>query len=140
MSWTEKVVAEAKKRISQEEILYRKAYSMEFADYAKEKGMFFSYGDIAHLIDLGLRERIWIRQNGGGAGIAAFEHLVWRFKLYIIQELKTLVAEEKPYCPYTSNQPVDFNFMMDWLDLLKKLDGLEVDLKEIHTKEGGNYG
>ena len=138
MSWVDKVVEAARKRIAEEPELLKKAYDKDFADYAQRTGLFFSFGDITHLINVGLNYSISIRRNGGGAGIAGFEELIMRFRLYLIQDLKALLSDERPYKGFHGK--VDHNFVTDFLDLFKILDRVEAELKEIREKEGGFYG
>ena len=137
MSWIDKAIAEARKRIAEEPELLKKTYSPEFAEYSKKTGLFFSIGDIEHLIRKGLTYSISIRSKGGAAGIAYFEELIMRFKLYLIQELKAVLNDERPYKGHHGG--VDYNFLSDFLDLFKLLDKLAEDLKLIREKEGGNY-
>jgi len=136
MTWFDRVLTEAKKRIAEEPRLLEKAFSPDFAKYAKETNLFFSFGDIEHLIRHGLNYSILRRNGGAGAGIAGFEELIYRFKLYLIAELK-LVIESKE--PFHHSEDVDYNFITDFMDQFKILDRLEVELAEIRKKEGGSY-
>jgi len=136
VSWCDRAVKEAKERIAQESELLRKSYSSEFMDFARATNLFFSLGDIEHLIRSGLDYRIRIRHAGGGAGIACFEDLIRRFRLYIIQELKTILANREPY---RFSDTVNFELVSDLLDLMKILDKDEQRLKEIRQKEGGYF-
>jgi len=136
--WPEVAVERAKKLIAEEPELLEKAFCPEFAEYAKRTGLFFSFGDISWLINTSLNNNIRARFFGSGAGIACFETLIMRFKLYLIQELKAVLSCERPYSK--DGDRIDYNFVSDFLDLFKVLDRLEEMLKEIHEKEGGNYG
>lgn len=137
MSYATYVIDKAKKLIAEEPELLKKAYSPEFAEYAMKTGLFFSFGDIEHLIRTGLNYSIQARHNGSHAGIACFEELIMRFKLYLIQELKAVMNDELPFKGWHGE--VDYNFITDFLDLFKLLDRLEQELKEIREKERGNY-
>ncbi len=139
MNWTERAVKEARKRIAEELELLKTTYSPEFAEYCKKTGLFFSFGDIVHLISFGLGRSIWIRHNGGAAGIAYFEELIRRFRLYLIQELKAVLNSEGPYKTIDVHRPIDYNFVVDFLEQFKRLDELTEQLKEIRTREGGYY-
>lgn len=136
MTWVDPVLTEAKKRIAEEDQLVKETYSQDFQKYAKETNLFFSFGDIEHFIRSSLNYSISIRKNGGAAGIACFENLIKRLRLYLIAELK-LVMEGKE--PFRYREGVDYNFITDFLDQFKILDRLEADLGEIRKKEGGNY-
>ena len=135
--WFDRVLAEAKKRIAEEPRLLEKAFGSEYAKYVKETNLFFSFGDIEHLIRHGLNYSILRRNNGAGAGIAGFEELIYRFKLYLIAELKLVIESKEPFY-HTSENP-DYNFITDFLDQFKILDRCEVELAEIRKKEGGRY-
>ena len=138
MGWRETVLEKARKKIAEEPELLKKAYSPEFAEYCKRTGLFFSFGDISWLINTSLKYNILQRFNGSSAGIAHFETLISRFRLYLIQELKAVLADERPYSGWKGN--VDANFVSDFLDLFKDLDGLDERLEEIREKEGGFFG
>ncbi len=138
MSWPQKAIEKANKLIAQEPELLKKSYSLDFADYCKRTGLFFSFGDIGWLIRTSMRYNILSRGHGSGAGIACFETLIDRFRLYLIQELKAVLMNERPY--KKEDAEIDYNFVTDFLDLFKELDELEGWLKEIRQKEGGMYG
>ncbi len=138
MSWAQRAVEKANKLIAQEPELLKKSYSPDFADYCKRAGLFFSFGDISWLIRTSMRYNILSRYHGSTAGIACFETLIDRFRLYLIQELKSVLANERPYKKETVE--FDYNLVTDFLDLFKELDELEAWLKEIRQKEGGMYG
>jgi hypothetical protein len=133
----DRVVEEAEKRIAEEPDLLKKTFSPEFVEYAKQSNLFFSFGDIIHLIQKGLNYSITNRTNGGGAGIACFEDLIRRFRLYLIAELKYVIEDKEPF---KHRNGVDYNFITDFLDQFKQLDRLDAELAEIRKKEGGNYG
>ena len=139
MGWPEVAVERAKKMIAEEPELLKKAYSPDFAEYAKRTGLFFSFGDIGWLINTSLNHNITQRYNGTHAGVACFEELIMRFKLYLIQELKAVLNDERP-CKGHNQGNIDCNFITDFLDLFKILDRLDLMLKEIRAKEGGRYG
>lgn len=142
--WPLRVKEEAEKRISQEKELLEKAFSAEFAKFADEKGLYFSFGDISWLINTSLKYNIVARHMGAGAGIACFETLIMRFRLYLIRELKVILADLPPYGSHgkygDGSGHIDYNFVTDFLDLFKTLDKMDEMLKEIRAREGGNYG
>lgn len=136
MNWWDNVLKEAEKRLAQEPDLLKDTYSPDFARYAKETNLFFSFGDITHFINTSLNYSIQRRKNGNAAGIACFEDLIKRLRLYLVQELKFVLANKEPF--NHSGGP-DYNSVTDFLDLFKILDRLEAELKEIREKEGGYY-
>ncbi len=138
MSWPQIAIEKAKKLIAQEPELLKQAYSPDFAEYCKRTGLFFSFGDISWLIQSSMKYNIYSRSHGSGAGIADFETLIMRFRLYLIQELKAVLANERPRKGWKTE--IDYNFVIDFLDLFKELDDLEQRLKQIRQKEGGMYG
>jgi hypothetical protein len=140
--WTDEALEKASKIIAQEPELLKKSFSPEFAKFATETGLYFSFGDIVHFIHSSLRLSISIREMKGAAGIAYFEDLVKRLRLYLIAELKFVVAMKPPYegvrCRFNTVEP-DYNFIAEFLELFKELDQLEVRLVEIRKVEGGFY-
>jgi hypothetical protein len=136
MSWPDRILKEAEKRLAQEPDLLKHTYSADYARYAKETNLFFSFGDVTHFINTSLNYSIQRRKNGNAAGIACFEDLIKRLRLYLIAELKFVLANKEPF-----NHPngPDYNFVTDFLDLFETLDRLEAELKEIREKEGGFY-
>ena len=136
MTWHAVLIEKAKKRIAQEDQLIKETYSPEFRKFAKETNLFFSYGDICHIIRIALNDRVFMRRYGGGAGIACFEDLIKRLRLYLIAELKFVVDGKEPY---SHDRGQGLNFINDFEDEFKILDKLEEDLAEIRKKEGGYY-
>jgi hypothetical protein len=140
--WTDEALDKANKIIAQEPELLKNAYGKDYGELAVKSGLYFSFGDITHFIHSSLRLSISIREMKGGAGIACFEDLAKRLRLYLIAELK-LVVEMKP--PYGEHQTrfntvePDYNFIAEFLELFKELDQLEVRLAEIRKEEGGNF-
>lgn len=137
MSWVDSVKEKAEKILSTETQLLKEAYSPEFAELAKKEGLYFSYGDIGHLIRTSLSYSIFARNNGGHAGIACFEDLIKRFRLYLMREMRLVLNNQSPF---GRGHEADYNFIIDFLDLFRILDGLDEELKEICKKEGGYYG
>ncbi len=140
MSWPQKAIEKAKKLIAEEPELLKKSYSPQFAEFATTTGCYFSYGDISWLINSALEYNIFSRHGGSGAGVAHFETLIMRFRLYLIRELKVVLADKPPYGPHEYQNEPDYNFIQDFLDLFKILDEYEQMLKEIRVREGGMYG
>jgi len=141
-SWPEVAVDKAKKLIAEEPELIQKAYSPGFREIVTKTGLYFSFGDMAHFIHTSITSRLSIREMKGGAGIACFEDLIMRIRVYLIEELKLVVEMKPPYdgAPFRFNQTEpDYNFIVEFLDLFKELDQLAFRLKEITEKEGGNY-
>lgn len=137
MSWVDKAREKAEKILSTEDQLLKETYSPEFAELARKGGLYFSFGDIRHIINTSLTYSIFKRLHGTHAGIACFEDLIKRIRLYLIAELKLVLANEEPY---KNSGGVDHNFIVDFLDLFKILDNLDEELKEIRKREGGYYG
>ena len=135
MSWQEMMIEKAKKRIAQEEQLLKETYSPDFQKFTKETNLFFSFGDVCHFIRIALRDRVFMRRYGGGAGIACFEDLIKRLRLYLIAELKFVLEGKEPF----GNVQIDVNFVSDFEDEFKLLDRIEEELDEIRWKEGGYY-
>jgi hypothetical protein len=141
MSWVDTAQKKAERILSHEDELLKEAYSPEFAELAKKEGLYFSFGDITHLIRTGLSHSIFIRNNGGHAGIAHFEDLIKRFRLYLMREMRLVMNNQPPF--HDSRRVVysgvDYGFIIDFLDLFKILDDLDEQLKEIRKREGGCY-
>ena len=138
--WTDEALDKANKIIAQEPELLKNAYGKDYGELAVKSGLYFSFGDITHFIHSSLRLSISIREMKGGAGIACFEDLIKRLRLYLIAELKLVVAMEPPYerLSFQSQEP-DYNFIAEFLELFKELYQLEVRLAEIRKSEGGNF-
>lgn len=137
MTWWNRVEKEARKRLEEEPRLLRESYSPDFATHVKETNLFFSFGDVAHLIRIGIRVGLSLKQHGAGLMLAHYETLIKRFKLYLIRQLKTVLDNKEPYRrtvqPY--REQIDYNFVSDFLDLFKELDRAERELKIIREKE-----
>jgi hypothetical protein len=136
MTWVDILVEKAKKRIAHEDRLIKETYCPEFQRFAKETNLFFSFGDIAHFIRVAVNYSVFMRTNGGGAGIACFEDLIKRLRLYLIAELKFVVEGKEPY---QHDRGLGWNFINDFEDQFKILDRLDEELAEIRKKEGGFY-
>jgi hypothetical protein len=141
--WYDRALEQARKIIATEPDLLQKAYGKDFAEIAVKLGLYFSFGDIAHFIHSSFQISISIREMRGGAGIACFEDLAKRLRLYLIAELKLVVEMKPPYggkeYRFGSIEP-DYNFMVEFLELFKELDQLEARLAEIRKQEGGFFG
>lgn len=142
--WTDEALEKAKMIIAQQPELLKKTYrgSDDQGQKFVESGLYFSFGDIAHIIHSSLRLSISIREMKGGAGIAYFEDLIIRLRLYLIAELKLVVEMKLPYggvqTRFNEVEP-DYNFIAEFLELFKELDQLEVRLAEIRKAEGGYF-
>jgi hypothetical protein len=141
MTWTDIALDKAKAIIAQESELLARAYSKNYGEQVVKSGLYFSFGDITHFVHSSVRLSLSIRKFGGAAGIACFEDLIKRLRLYLIAELKLVIENKPPYDQWPSrhNGESDYNFILEFLDLFKELDQLEIWLKEIREKEGGNY-
>ena len=133
MSWWDNVLKEAEKRLAEEPELLKDAYSPDFATYAKETNLFFSFGDIQHLIHTGISYGMMLKRFGATMQLAGYEYLIKRFKLYLLQEMKLVVANKKPFESCSHRGP-DLNFVAEFLDLLKDLDRLAVELAELRKQ------
>jgi hypothetical protein len=132
MSWENRVVKEIEKRLSEESELFKAAYSPEFAELAKETGLFFSFGDIVHLIATGVSYGMNLKRFGAALMLAGYETLIKRFKLYLLQELKFVVTN-KP--PFQHDRGPDYDFAAEILDSLKELDRLAIELAKLRKQE-----
>lgn len=129
VSWPASVFVEAEKRLAEEPSLLKDAFSSEFAKFARETNLFFSFGDIVHLIDNGVRRGMTLKRYGASMMLAGYESLIKRFKLYLLQELKYVLANREPY-GHDKNS-VDIGFVTEFLDLLKRLDRLAEELQQL---------
>ncbi len=136
-TWPESAIEKAKQLVAEEPELLKKSFSPEFAEFANSTGLYFSFGDISWLINSALQYNIFSRHGGSCAGIAHFETLIMRFRLYLIRELKVVLANKPPYGPH--DRGVDYNFVQDFLDLFHTLDKMDELLKEIREREGGMF-
>ena len=140
--WTEEAFEKANKLIATEAELLTATYGANFGELAIKSGLYFSFGDIMHFIHSSFRISLSIREMKGAAGIAFFEDLSRRLRLYLIAELKLVVAMAPPYGGvrhrYNELEP-DYNFIVEFLELFKELDQLDARLAEIRTAEGGFY-
>ena len=141
--WTDEALEKARQIIGQEPELLKQTYKgTTFGEFATKSGLYFSFGDIAHFIHSSFRVSLSIREMKGAAGIACFEDLAKRLRLYLIAELKLVVEMQPPYggtrCRFNTVEP-DYNFIVDFLELFKELDKLEERLAEIRKAEGGFY-
>lgn len=127
--WPASVFVEAEKRLAEEPGLLKDAYSAEFAKFAAETNLFFSFGDIIHLIETGVNHGLSLKRHGAGMFLAGYESLIKRFKLYLLQELKYVLANREPY--HHDAQKVDVNFITEFLDLLTRLDRLAEELQQL---------
>lgn len=132
MSWWDRVLKEAEKRLAEESELLRAAYSPDFAKLAQEKGLFFSFGDIEHLIATGVSYGMNLKRFGAALMLANYETLIKRFKLYLLQELKFVIANESPF---NHDSGPDYSFAAEILDSLRKLDRLANELAELRKRE-----
>ena len=132
MSWWGNVLEESRKRLTEESMLLESAYSKDFAEYAKATNLFFSYGDIEHLINTGISYGMNLKRFGTSLMLAGYEALINRFKLYLLQELK-LVIENK--APFYRDTGTDYGFAAEILDLLRNLDRLMAELAELRKKD-----
>lgn len=143
MNWTDIALDKAKAIIAQEPELIKQTYrGTTFGEFAVKSGLYFSFGDIAHFIHSSFRISLSIREMKGAAGIACFEDLSKRLRLYLIAELKLVVAMAPPYggsCTRFNEIEPDYNFIIEFLELFKELDQLEERLAEIRKVEGGFY-
>ena len=128
MSYPNNVQKEAEKRLQEEAQLLREAFSPEFAKYAEETNLFFSYGDIEHLISTGVNHDMNLKRFGASMFLAGYEALIKRFKLYLLQELKFVLANTGPF---HYDRGVDYNFAAEILDSLRQLDRLASELAEL---------
>lgn len=117
--------------MAEESGLLRDAYSPDFAEYAKETNLFFSYGDIEHLIRTGVSYSMNLKRFGAALMLADYEILIKRFKLYLLQELKFVVAN-KP--PFRYDRGLDYNFAAEILHSMRKLDRLSAELAELRKQ------
>jgi hypothetical protein len=143
MNWTDRALDKARTIIEQEPDLLKDTYrGGNFGEFAIKSGLYFSFGDIAHFIHSSFRISLSIREMKGAAGIACFEDLAKRLRLYLIAELKLVVAMAPPYGGvrhrFNEFEP-DYNFIAEFLELFKELDQLEARLAEIRKAEGGFY-
>jgi hypothetical protein len=137
VNWCLEVERKAQEIIAEESTLLKETYrGGNFAEFATKTGLYFSFGDIAHFIHSSVRLSVTIRMFGGAAGIACFEDLVKRLRLYLIAELKRVLANQEPY---NHERGPDHHFIVDFLELFKELDQLKTDLAAIREKEGGYY-
>jgi hypothetical protein len=141
--WTDEALEKARKIIAQEPELLKQTYKgTTFGEFAVKSGLYFSFGDIAHFIHSIFRVSLSIREMKGAAGIACFEDLAKRLRLYLIAELKLVVEMKLPYggtlCRFNTVEP-DYNVIVDFLELFKELNQLEERLSEIRKAEGGFY-
>ena len=141
--WTEEAIEKSRKIIAQEPELLKQTYKgTTFGEFAVKSGLYFSLEDIAHFIHSSFRVSLNIREMKGATGIACFEDLAKRLRLYLIAELKLVVEMKPPYggtlCRFNTVEP-DYNFIVDFLELFKELDQLEERLAEIRKSEGGFY-
>lgn len=132
MSWWDNVLEESRKRLAEEPMLLESAYSKDFAEYVKATNLFFSYGDIEHLINTGISYGMNLKRFGTSLMLAGYEALINRFKLYLLQELK-LVIENK--APFHHDRGADYGFAAEILDLLRNLDRLAAELAELRKKD-----
>jgi len=133
VSWPESVFVEAEKRLAEEPALLKDAFSKEFAKFAEETHLYFSFGDIVHLIETGLGHGISLKHYGAGMFLAGYEALIKRFKLYLLQELKYVLANREPY--HHDAQKVDVNFVTEFLDLLNRLDRAAEELQQLREAD-----
>jgi len=139
MNWTDIALDNAKAIIAQEPDLLKDTYKgTTFGAFATKSGLYFSFGDVAHFIHSSFRVSLSIREMKGAAGIACFEDLAKRLRLYLIAELKLVVAMAPPYggsrTRFNEIEP-DFNFIIEFLELFKELGQLEARLAEIRKAE-----
>jgi len=132
MSWWTNVLKEAEKRLAEEPQLLKEAYSPDFAKLAQERSLFFSFGDIEHLIATGVSYGMNLKRFGASLMLADYETLIKRFKLYLLQELKLVIAN-KP--PFKYDRGPDYSFAADILDSLKNLDRLALELEDLRKRE-----
>ena len=141
--WTDEALDKAKAIIATEPELLKQTYrGTDFSKCAAKSGLYFSFGDITHIVHSSLRLSLSIREMKGGAGIAYFEDFILRLRLYLIAELKLVIDMKPPYdgVPFRFNQKEpDYNFIVDFLDLFKEIDQYEARLAEIRKAEGGFY-
>lgn len=140
--WWDEALEQARKIIASEPELIEQTYDGYWLEHVKETGLYFSFGDIAHFIHSSFRISLSIREMKGGAGIAYFEDLAKRLRLYLIAELKLVVEMKPPYDHHTNNfneKAPDCNFVVDFLELFKELDQLDARLAEIRKSGGGYY-
>jgi len=131
-SWWDRALKEAEKRLAEEPELLKDAYSPDFAKYSKETNLFFSFGDIRHLIYTGVSYNMSLKRFGASLQLAHYETLIKRFKLYLLQELKRALANKEPF-KYDRGR--DLNFVSEFLDLLKELDRMAEDLKKLREED-----
>ena len=131
LSWPESVFVEAEKRLAEEPGLLKDAFSKEFAKFAEETHLYFSFGDIVHLVETGVSHGMSLKRHGAGMFLAGYEALIMRFKLYLLQELKYVLANREPYKHDNFPHKVDINFVTEFLDLLNRLDRMAEELQEL---------
>lgn len=73
-----------------------------------------------------------LKRFGAAMFLAGYETLIKRFKLYLLQELKLVVANMPPF---QHDRGPDYSFAAEILDSLKKLDRLAVELAELRKQE-----
>lgn len=140
--WTDEALDKAKKIIAEEPELLKQAYGEGYRETVTQTGLYFSFGDMAHFVHSSIRLSLSIREMKGGAGIAYFEDLIKRMRVYLIEELKLVVDMKPPYngVPFRFNQKEpDYNFIIEFLELFKELDQLAERLVEVRKAEGGNF-
>lgn len=128
MGWWDRVLKQAEKRLAEEPELLKTAYSSDFAKFAKETNLFFSFGDILHLIRTGIGYGMNLKRFGAAMMLAHYETLIQRFKLYLLQELKLIIKNEPPF---RDEKYPDYSFASEILELLQTLDRLNAELEEI---------
>ncbi len=133
LTWPESVFVEAEQRLAEEPGLLKDAYCKEFSKYAAETNLFFSFGDIVHLIDTGVGHGMTLKRHGGAMFLTGYEALIKRFKLYLLQELKYVLANKEPY--HHDRQKADVNFITEFLDLLNRLDRAAEDLQQLREAD-----
>jgi hypothetical protein len=133
LAWPESVFKEAEQRLAEEQGLLKDAFSPEFAKFAGETNLFFSFGDICHLIQTGINHGLTLKRHGAGMFLTAYEDLIKRFKLYLLQEMKYVLANREPY--RHDREKADVNFVTEFLDLLKRLDRLAEELRQLREAD-----
>lgn len=136
--WTDEALEKARRIIAEEPELIEKAYGPGFRETATQTGLYFSFGDMMHFVHSSVRHSLSIRELKGGAGIAHFEQLILRMRVYLIEELKLVVEMKPPYdgAPFRFNQKEpDYNFIVEFLELFKELDQLAERLAEVRKAE-----
>jgi len=133
-TWPESAVERARQRLTEEPQLLKEVYSPEFAKLARETGLYFSFGDIVHLIGAGISDGMTLKRYGAAMMLAYYESLIKRFKLYLLRELE-LVVNDKPPFESQSHRGPDFNFISEFLEQLDRLDRLAEELKELRKQD-----